>query len=303
MKGALAAAALLLTGAAQSPTASVAPAAPADKAAAKPAGLDPPAWTEPTAPFRIVGNVYYVGTRGLAAYLIRASDGRMVLIDGTMEENAPAIERSIAALGFRLSDVKLLLNSHAHFDHAAGLARLQRDTGARLLASAGDAPALRTGVPPSEVSYGVVRFPLVRVDGTLTDGRPVRLGDVALVPAITPGHTPGCTTWSTTAVERGRTLRVLFPCSLTVAGNRLVGNPGYPGIVADFRRSFARMAAMDADAVLPAHPELTDVLGRAERAKAGDAGAWSMPGTIPAMVASARTAFDAALAKEQAARR
>lgn len=264
------------------------------------AGLGPPAWTEPTAPFRIAGNIHYVGSKGLAAYLITSPRGH-VLLDGTMDENVEGIERNIVALGFRLRDVKLLLNSHAHFDHAAGLARLKRDTGATLVASAADRAALETGTPPSITSYGIVTFPAVKVDRLLRDGRAERVGKIALTPVLTPGHTPGCTTWTMTTVERGRSLRVVFPCSLTVAGNRLVGNTGYPGIVADFRRSFPIVAALRADIVLPGHPEGIDLLGRTTRRAAGDADAFLMPGLLPKLTADARTAFEADLARQTAA--
>jgi len=263
------------------------------------AGNDPPEWTEPMRPFRIVGTIHYVGSKGLAAYLIASSRG-LILLDGTLAENVPQVERNIVALGFRLRDVKILLNSHAHFDHAAGLARLKRDTGAAMWASAGDRGALETGRPPSDTSYGVIRFPPVKVDRVLVDGAPVRLGDVALTPVVTPGHTPGCTTWTMTAVERGRPLRVVFPCSLTVAGNRLIGNTGYPGIVADFRASFVRVAALKADVVLPAHPEFADVLGRRARRDAGDADAFVAPGLLVSFTADAVTAFDTELAKQTA---
>ncbi|MFS0735624.1 subclass B3 metallo-beta-lactamase [Sphingomonas sp. 1P06PA] len=263
---------------------------------------DPPAWTRPTAPFRVVGPIHYVGTEGLAAYLIETSRG-LILIDGTMEENVPAIERSIAALGFRLKDVKLLLNSHAHFDHAAGLAKLKADSGAALLASPRDRPALESGRPIGETSYGEVRFPAVKVDRVLADGRPVRLGDVTLIPTFTPGHTTGCTTWSMKIRDGGRLLDVVFPCSITVAGNRLVGNRGYPGIVANFHASFRKLARMHADVVLPAHPEAADMLGRKARRDAGDRDAMLMPGLLPKLVRDAEAAFEVALAKEQAASR
>lgn len=261
---------------------------------------DPPSWTQPTAPFPITDTIYYVGAKGLAAYLIRTSDG-LILIDGTMAENVPAIERNIAALGFKLTDVKILLASHAHFDHAAGLAQLQRDSGARFLSSPGDRRAYQTGVPPSEVSYGVVTFPKVRVDGTLVDGRPVTLGDTRLTPVFTPGHTAGCTTWTMTSPDAGTMRRVVFPCSMTVAGNRLIGNPGYPGIVSDFRRTWPKMAALPADIVLPAHPEGADVLGRGQRRAAGDKNAFLAPGLLAKLTADAKTAFEAELAKQEAA--
>ncbi|MGI4879625.1 MAG: subclass B3 metallo-beta-lactamase [Janthinobacterium lividum] len=263
---------------------------------------DAPAWSEPIAPFRVVGTIYYVGTKGLAAYLIASPRG-LILLDGTLEGNVPQIEANIVSLGFRLRDIRILLNSHAHFDHAAGLARLKRDTGATLLASAGDRGALESGRPPSVVDYGVVRFPPVKVDRVLVDGEPVRLGDIAMTPVITPGHTPGCTTWTMTAVERGRPLRVVFACSLTVAGNVLIGNTGYPGIVADFRRSFVRLAALKADVVLPAHPDIADVLGRRTRRDAGDADAFVAPESLGHIVADAAKGFDVELARQTATAR
>jgi metallo-beta-lactamase class B len=143
-------------------------------------------------------------------------------------------------------------------------------------------------------------FPPVKVDRVLVDGEPVRLGSILLIPLITPGHTPGCTSWGTTVFEGDRALRVLIPCSLAVAGNKLIGNKGYPTIVADFRQTFARMWKMDADIVLPVHPELTDVLGRAKRAAAGDQDAFIMPGELARMVADAKKAFDDELEKETA---
>lgn len=257
------------------------------------AQLDPPAWTRAIAPVPLVGTITYVGTEGLAAYLIRTSAGA-ILIDGTLEENVPAIERNVVAAGVRLTDVKLLLNSHAHFDHAAGLQQLKRDTGARLAAGVADVAALEAGVPPGETSYGVIRFPPVRVDRPVRDGGTVRLGEAALTAIATPGHTPGNTSWLLRTRVRSRPMDVLFLGSLTVAGNTLVGNRRYPGIVADFRRSFARLAKVRADVILPMHPETADVLGRAK------AGTLIAPDLLPKLVEDARVAFERELAKQQA---
>ncbi len=254
---------------------------------------DPPAWTRPIAPFNVIGPIDYVGTEGLAAYLIHTKAGA-ILIDGTMAENAAAIERSIAQRGVRMRDVKLLLLSHAHFDHAGGLAALKRASGARLVAGAGDRAALESGVPPGETSYGVIRFPAVKVDRAVRDGERVTLGGVTLAAVATPGHTPGCTSWSVRLRQAGKPLDVLFACSVTVAGNRLVGNRAYPGIVGDFRRSFARLGAMSADVVLPFHPESVDLMGRRARGTLVDRA------VLPTMVREARAGFDAELAKQQA---
>ena len=240
------------------------------------------------------------GTQGLAAYLIKTDRG-LILLDGTLANNVPAIEANIRSLGYRLQDVRILLSSHAHFDHAAGLAKLKTDTGARLLASPGDRHALEAGRPTGDTDYGVIPFPPVKVDGTLSDGVPVRLGAVAMTPVFTPGHTPGCTTWRMRIDEGGRPLDVVFLCSITIAGNILVGNKGYPGIAADFRRTFRSIAKMHADVVLTAHPEIVDVIGRAARRSAGDAKAFLMPGVLQRLDAGAEATFETELAKQQAA--
>jgi glyoxylase-like metal-dependent hydrolase (beta-lactamase superfamily II) len=246
---------------------------------------DPPAWTRPIAPFNVIGPIDYVGTEGLAA---------AILIDGTMAENAATIERSIIARGVRMRDVKVLLLSHAHFDHAGGLAALKRASGARLAAGAGDRAALESGVPPGETSYGVIRFPAVKVDRAMRDGERVTLGGVTLTAVATPGHTPGCTSWSLRLRQAGKPVDVLFACSVTVAGNRLVGNRRYPGIVGDFRRSFTRLGAMSADVVLPFHPESVDLMARRARGTLVDRA------VLPEMVREARVGFEAELAKQQA---
>ncbi len=286
MKIVLAAAAMALT----------ALSAPMPVCAQKSASLDKPDWARPVKPFRIAGNVYYVGTEGLAAYLI-ASGHRAILLDGTLEANAPLVERNIEALGFQLKDVKIILNSHAHFDHAGGIARIRRDTGARFYASAGDRWALEHGLHDSDTDYPRGHFPAVPVDHVLTDGEVVALGGVRMTATLTPGHTKGCTTWSTQVVTPGRVLDVVFPCSLTVAGNILVGNRLYPRIARDFPQSFATLDRMKADIVLTNHPEIADVLGREQRARAGDANAFVDPGLLHRLVAEARAAFNAALAK------
>ena len=256
---------------------------------------DPPEWTTPTEPFRIADNLYYVGTKGLAAYLI-VSQGGAILIDGPMDRNAALIERNIRRVGVPLDRVKLIVSNHAHDDHVGAIARIKRDTGARFLASASDRWALEHGTSQSDTDYGVRRYPAVKVDRVVGDGEVVRLGDVALTAHLTPGHTPGCTSWSMVARDAGKLRRVLFPCSITVAGNKLIGNRGYPGIVADFRRTFAKLATMRADIVLPGYPEAADVLERGARRRAGRGDAFIDPGLLPRMVAEQRAAFEEAKA-------
>jgi metallo-beta-lactamase class B len=256
----------------------------------------PPSWSRAARPFHIAGPIYYVGTEGIAAYLIKTRAG-LILLDGGLEESAGLIERNIAELGFRARDVKLMIATHAHYDHVAALARLKRDTGAAFASSAGDRQAYETGTPPSEVSYGLIRFPALKVDRVLADGRPLTLGGARITPVLTPGHTPGCTSWTMRVTEGGRPLDVVFLCSLTVAGNKLVGNKGYPGIAADYRGTFAKARALRADVVLPGHAEQVDLMGRARRRAAGDANAFVDPALLPRLVEEAEAAFTAELAK------
>lgn len=252
---------------------------------------NPPTWTTPTSAFPITRDIWYVGSQGLSAFLIKTRGGA-ILIDGTMRANVSGIERNIAAAGVRLRDVKYILVSHAHFDHADGVAALAKATGAQVLAGARDVPAMRTGVPPGEVNYGVINFPAVPGTRGLRDGARVTLGGTVLTAIATPGHTPGCTSYR--MISEGK--RVLFPCSVSVAGNRLFGNRRYPGIVADYRASIARLGRERADIVLPAHPELVDLLERKQRGESV-----VRPGLIGEMTAKSQAAFDTELAKQRAA--
>jgi len=262
----------------------------------------PASWHEPTAPFHIVGNIYYVGSKGIAAYLIVSPKGD-ILLDGTEAENGAMVERNIARLGFKIREVKVLLNNHAHFDHAGALAQLKADSGAIFLANPRDKAVLETGHNSLENSNDLLDFPPVKVDGLLHDGEIVRVGPIAMKAIFTPGHTAGCTSWSMTAKDHGRTLAVVFPCSITTGGNRLVGNKGYPDIVADFRRSFALLGAMKADVVLPGHPELADVQGRAARRSDDRPDVFIDRTALPKLVANSRRDFERDLAREQAAAR
>jgi metallo-beta-lactamase class B len=256
----------------------------------------PEAWRQPVKPFHIVGNIYYVGMKGISAYLI-TSGKQAVLLDATLKENAPAIEKHIEALGFKLSDVKILINSHAHYDHAGGLAMLKADTGATLVASKADQWGLEHGAQDGDINYTPDPYPPVKVDRSFKTTTRVDLGDIHLKGLVTPGHTKGCTTWSLTIVEKGRPLDVVFPCGLTVAGNRLVGNKAYPGIVADFRHTFDTLERMKADVVLTGHPEQSDVMERQAKAEAGNANAFIDSQMLQRMAVRYRQAFEKELAK------
>src|SRR6478672_1207709 len=179
-------------------------------------------WNEPTEPFKIIGNVYYVGTNGLASYLITSPQGH-ILVDTVMPEATSQIKASIEKLGFKVTDIKYLVNTHAHIDHTGGLAEMKQASGAQMIAGEADK---------------------------------VTVGDVTLTAHETPGHSPGCTSWAFSVKDGDVTRSVLIFCSGTVALNRLVANPTYPGIVDDYRKTFARARDMKVDVLLAPHPEM-----------------------------------------------
>ena len=227
-------------------------------------------WNRPVAPFRIAGNLYYVGASGVAAYLFTSPQGH-VLLDGGFAETAPLIRRSVERLGFRMKDVKILLSTHAHADHAGGLAALRRQTGAKLLASERDTPLLAHGGKGDFLFGDSMTFPPVNPDGTLRDGQTVTLGETRLTAHLTPGHTPGCTSWTTRIADGGRDLDVLITCSTTInPGTVLLGNPKYPAIAADYAHSFEVLKALPCDLFLAPHGNFFDLEGKAARLGKGE---------------------------------
>ncbi|MEI9850682.1 MAG: subclass B3 metallo-beta-lactamase [Sphingomonas sp.] len=255
-------------------------------------------WTRPEAPFRIAGNVYYVGTAGIAAYLVTGPGGH-VLIDGALPQSVGQITANIEALGFRPSDIRYLLINHAHFDHSGGLAELKRLTGAKLLASAGDAPDLEAGSTAGRPD--LPGFPKVTVDRVIGDGEHVRLGAIDLVTHLTPGHTRGCTSWSLRVREGARPLDVVLACSITVANQKLVGNAAYPQAAADFRASFAELRGLHADVFLSFHPGAFDMEAKRAKLFAGDRLAFVEPGELARFVDGAERTFEAELAAQRKA--
>ena len=268
---------------------------------AEEAGQWPAAWLAPTRPFHIVDDIYYVGSQGLGSFLIKTPQGH-VLIDGGLPGTAAQIEASITDLGLRLTDVKILLNTHAHFDHSGGLAELKTKSGAQLYAHDGDVSALEGGFYLGSEDMDAYRAPPVRVDRVLHDGDIVELGGRELVLHHTPGHTRGCSSWEVTANDTAGALRVLVFCSATVAANRLVGPPQYDGIVDDYLATFARLSAMDVDVPLAPHPEFFRLLEKRDEAR-GDASrnAFVDPGAFGALITRLASDFEAALARQSAA--
>jgi metallo-beta-lactamase class B len=258
-------------------------------------------WVRPIKPYRVVGNIYYVGSEGLPAWLITSSEGHVLLDGGPSAEGGKLIERSIQQLGFQLADVKILINTHAHFDHAGGLAQLKADTQTKLWASRLDEPALEAGHHIGGNSNGQTPFPAVKVDKAFGDGQKLKLGETTLVAHLTPGHSIGCTTWTTQVTEKGRPLNVTFNCSLSVAGNQLVGNKEHRNIVADYRASFAVMRALPTDVMLPSHEEQGNLLAKRQKMLRGDPNAFVDPTELGRLVDGYETKFNQELARQQAA--
>jgi metallo-beta-lactamase class B len=260
---------------------------------------NPPSWTQPTAPFKIIDNTYYVGTAGLSVYLISTKQG-LILLDSGLPENAPLVEASIKKLGFKLSDVKFILASHAHYDHAGATAKLKADTGAWLTANEGDRYAFEKGVYPGSEDRKDFNFPPVKVDGGVSDGGQIKLGGVTLTAHLTPGHTKGCTTWSWPVKDRdGSAHTAINFCSASVAANSLVPEQ-YPGIVADYKTTFAKARTLNGDVFLAPHAEQMGL--DAKKAKLGQRGPnpfIDRAGYL-SMVTAQEAAFTKALAAAQA---
>ena len=218
-------------------------------------------WNRPLPPFRIVGNLYYVGASDVSAYLFTTPEG-LILLDTGFRETVPLVETSLAKLGFRLQDVRLLLTSHGHFDHAGGVAGIKARTKARFLTSPAEAPLLAAGGKGDFAFGDKASFPAVHADGLLHDGEQVRLGGVTLVAHFTPGHTKGCTTWTTEVAEGGRSYRVVIPCSLSAPGYQLVNNASYPGIVSDFEATITKLRSLPCDIFLGGHSWDFDLHGK-----------------------------------------
>jgi metallo-beta-lactamase class B len=231
-----------------------------------------PDWTTPIAPFRIAGNLYYVGGKDLASYLIVTPEGD-ILINSSLETSVPMIRSSLEQLGFKFTDIKVLLISHAHFDHDAGSAELIKETGAKYMVMDGDVSVVESG-GATDFAYGKDTYPPAKVNRVLHDGDEVKLGGTVLVAHKTAGHTRGCTTWTMQVTEAGRPLNVVIVGSWNVnPGWRLVDRPGqpasYPGITADYRRTFATLKALQCDVFLGAHGAYFGMLAKLDRIKAG----------------------------------
>jgi metallo-beta-lactamase class B len=261
----------------------------------------PRGWAEPREPFHVVGNVYSVGSAELTSFLIATPKGH-VLIDGGLSELAPQIARNIDKLGFKLEDVKVLLVSHAHFDHAGGLAELKRRTGAQVVASRADAEAMARGGKGDPQFGDSIPFAPVYADRIVQEGGVVRVGPTELVAHVTSGHTQGCTTWTTVQHEDAQALQVVFNCSVSVPDEyRLLGNPRYPRAVDDYERSFRTLRALPCDVLLGPHASFFQQDERRARIKDGAPNPFVDPAACGAYLDRSEQAFRAHLEKERSA--
>ncbi len=254
-------------------------------------------WNAPYAPFTVIGNLHYVGSKTVGAYLITTPDGHF-LVDGIVPQSAPLILENIRALGFDPADVKYLLNSHAHIDHAGGLAALKRATRATMIASAADKPILEAG----DVFYGPsmgMKFPPVRVDRIIDDGESLTLGGVTLTAHLTPGHRPGCTSWTLPVTGADGAAHTAFlHCSSTVAGQKLVPE-SYPGMIESYRATFEKVRTLEADIFLANHDNFFGLAEKRARLAAGDANAFVDAEELQAFNIAMEEAFETRLAMEE----
>ena len=232
-------------------------------------------WNQPQAPFNIFGNTWYVGTSGLSSILI-TSPGGHVLLDGALPQSAAQIQANIVALGFRIEDVKLILNSHEHWDHAGGIAALQRASGAEVAASPAAARVLKEGTvgkgDPQFDAASPATIPKVPEVTEVADLGTVKVGEIIVKAYATPGHTPGSTTWSWTSCQTDDCKTVVYADSLnpvSLGDFRFSGGNGHPDISDQFAGSIARVAALPCDIVLSVHPGMTETFEKLSARKPG----------------------------------
>jgi metallo-beta-lactamase class B len=265
----------------------------------------PPDWVNPFPAHRVMGNIYYVGSEGLASYLINTPQGN-ILINSSLEQSVPLIQASIEKLGFKFSDTKILLISHAHWDHCAGSAKIKAMTHAKYMVLDADVPVIESG-GKKDFRYGNdagTFYPSAKVDRILHDGDEVKLGDVVLVSHKTAGHTKGCTTWTMKVRDdkSGKTYDVVIVGSPNVnSGYKLVNNAEYPQIAQDYEHAFAVWKALSCDIFLGAHGAYYDMAAKYPKLNAGGENPFIDPAGYKAYIAERESAFKDELAKQQAA--
>jgi metallo-beta-lactamase class B len=260
-------------------------------------------WAQPQTPFRIFGNTYYVGTKGISVVLI-ASDAGHVLIDGGLPESARHVADSVRALGFKIEDVKAILNSHAHSDHAGAIAALQKLSSATVFSSPEGAAALAQGHgsqndPQFEFNDS---FPPVASTKVVNDGQLVRVGSLEVVVHYTPGHTPGGTSLSWESCEEDRCFNLVYADSLNAVSDdsfKYSGDPRYPNALEDFRRTLSKVESLPCDILISAHPEFSELWERVDARNAGGEDALIDPSMCRRYVAAARSRLEKRIASER----
>ena len=262
-------------------------------------------WNKPREPFKVFGNTYFVGTDGLSAILI-AGDAGLILLDGGLEQSAALIDANIRKLGFKTEDVKLIVNSHGHYDHAGGIAALQRASGARVAASPSGASALQRGentVDDPQYGFGKTfnGFPPVKNVSVIKDSEVLRVGNISVTANFTPGHTPGSTTWTWRSCEGQRCLDMVYADSISAISADGFRFTDSPERVNAFRRSISRLAELPCDIVISTHPSATNldakIKKRAER-KGSEPDPFVDHG-CKALAATAMKGLDARIAEEK----
>ena len=257
-------------------------------------------------PVQVFGNTYYVGTAGLSSILI-TSDRGLILLDGGLAQSAEEIDRHIRRLGFRTEDIKLIVNSHGHYDHAGGIHALQRASGATVAASASGAEALKRGentVDDPQYGFGhdSNEFPKVAKVRIVKDGETLRVGPLAITAHMTPGHTPGSTTWTWKSCEDARCLDIVYADSLNAASAPAFKYSRDPARVAGLRKSITTVAALPCDVAVSVHPDFTKVAEKAARKARGDKDAFVDPQGCREYAATGARTLDAKLAEEALAK-
>jgi metallo-beta-lactamase class B len=262
---------------------------------------DNPDWTTPLPPFKIAGNLYYVGSRDLASYLVATPAGH-ILINSNLLSSPAQIQASMEKLGFHFKDVKILLISHAHYDHCAGSAAIVSQTHAKYMVMDADIPTIESG-GLKDFQYSKrpeFHYPPVKVDHSLHDGEAVHLGGSTLIAHKTAGHTKGCTTWTMQLNEGGKSLNAVIVGSPNVnPGYNLINDPNYPQMAADFKAEFPTLKSLPCDIFLGAHGLYFDLLAKVDRVKSGDKNAFIDPSGYQAYIADRQQAFEEELAKQQ----
>jgi metallo-beta-lactamase class B len=263
-------------------------------------------WNKPREPFKLFGNSYYVGTDGLSAILI-VGDAGLILLDGGLEQSAAVIDANIRKLGFRTEDVKLIVNSHGHYDHAGGIAALQRASGAAIAASPSGASALQRGEnTPDDPQFGFGKaangFPPVKNVRVITDNEVQRVGNLAITPHFTPGHAPGSTTWTWQSCEGTKCLNMVYADSISAVASDGFRFSDQPALVAQLRRSITRVGELPCDVMVSTHPQFTRIdekLKRRAALKPGQADPFIDPQSCKLYSATFMKSLENRLAEEK----